>query len=374
MNPFLSQIRAALPDDILRERMEGRQALRVAGAIADPDSLWTLADLEQLLTRGAIAPAEFKLFAGDIAVDLESAGIAANSRLRPLTLRSLALQGSTLVANNLHRHCPRLWDLACAMESWVGGKVTIGAIASFGPSSLRLHYDSEDLVILQMTGAKQWRFFGDAVRASSRQVPAAASRKVDAEPEPPMSLELKMERGDLLYVSSGLRHRCVPEGVSLHLGILIEHSSGADLITTLARLARSEDLFHEPLPRFLGADAIAQRGEVLKARLTALVNAVDPVAWLDERLAGQGRATGLDLVPLSLDTPGAIATMGVSLPPAPASNGKLKAGELLLERTPGIVQSLEMLGEGPRPVADLLAAGLREPLEMLVKRGVVRLR
>lgn len=163
MLTVLPQIRAALPDDLLRDRMGARQWLHSPGALIAPEDVLSLAGLEEALARGAIGPGDLKVFLADNEIDLELAGAVTDQRLNLPALRSLALRGATLVANNLQRAAPALWDLACDAEGWLGARATIGAIASFGGPGLKVHHDVEDILILQLAGEKQWSFFGGVI-------------------------------------------------------------------------------------------------------------------------------------------------------------------------------------------------------------------
>ncbi|MDF7774880.1 cupin domain-containing protein, partial [Sphingomonas sp. AOB5] len=309
MNAILSQIRAALPDETLREHMAARRLLHIPGAIADPASIWTMADLERVLARGALGAHEVKIYAGDTGVDLKKVGAEENGYPRPIAMRTVARQGNTLIANSLIRADPKLWDLACAVERWTGARTMIGAIASFGPSGLKVHYDSEDLIIVQLSGSKLWHFHGDVVEGSMR-------RSVPMPPDavPPVAFEVMMNEGDMMFVPSGLRHRCTPQGNSLHFGILLEYDAPTDFLTHLATQARAEALFHAPLRRFTGRETVAVQLDAMRERLKALIDESDPLAWYDERIAARGRSSGAEFAPAGIDTPGASAMLASTLP------------------------------------------------------------
>ncbi|PXA97066.1 hypothetical protein DMC47_15955 [Nostoc sp. 3335mG] len=281
MHSPLPEIRAALDDARLRTAMAERRPLHLPRTLTAPERFWSLADLDAVLARGAVPAAEVAMYLGARGVDLEAMRIAEKGRIRPAALGAVARQGATLVVTNLQQHSDRLWSLACAAQDWLGDRVTIGAIASFGQAGLKLHYDPEDLIVLQLAGSKRWRFHGEAARDSER------SRGPADERDHPVTNELVMAPGDILYVPAGLRHRCEPQGMSLHLGLLVDHVSGRDLLAQFVRSVRDDPVLNEPFQRFLGEGAVAQQAERVKARLMTLIGASDPMNAIAALAAGR---------------------------------------------------------------------------------------
>lgn len=368
MSEFLSAIRATLADRRLRTHVESRQVWHLADALPDPEQFWGLDDLEGAFARGGIPAGDVKLYLKNSGIDLATVGVADGPGLRPLALRSLARQGATIVANNLQRIFPALWDLACGAENWLDGPVSIGAIASFGHSGLKLHYDPQDLIIVQLAGAKKWHFYGEALRDT------AGRREInDPPPETVPVTELMMRAGDVMYVPSGLRHRCEPQGMSLHIGIIVEHASGRDFVAHIAKVARKDPLLNEPVQRFLGREAIARQAEAMKTRLLELVAASDPQQWLDSHAASQAHVVDIEFVAPPPESPAARASLAATRQPVLNREGKWRSGEVLLDPLPGIGAVFDALRASDRSVGELRAEGLGDALDLLAEKGIVRI-
>ena len=83
-----------------------------------------------------------------------------------------------------------------------------------------LHYDWNDVFVLQLEGSKTWRVFDPVIelpRSDETRLPELAVRAEDGR-------ELRMEAGDLLYIPRGWPHMAVNDGegggVSTHLTVV----------------------------------------------------------------------------------------------------------------------------------------------------------
>ncbi len=208
--PQFSALLSAIGEERLRAHMAAGERLHLkAPAGVDPAALLTLADIEEAFALGRIPAEMIKVFAGYRKLDLAAFGVIDDGgRVVNTALARLARQRTTLVISaELDRAVPRLWPFACAAERAFGDAVGISAIASFGDETgLSPHYDSESLVIVQLEGAKTWRFYGDAVAGSARKF-----TKPDWD-DRPCTGELLMEPGDVLFVPPGLQHSCIQHG------------------------------------------------------------------------------------------------------------------------------------------------------------------
>jgi hypothetical protein len=375
MASILSAIRDLLPDEQLRTRMAERLPLHIPGGGAiDPAAILTLAEIEQALARGAISHSSLRIFAGYRQLDLEKAGVVRNGEMRALAIRSLARQGTTIVVNNIQALSPALWELACDAERWLQARVALAAVVSFGQSGIELHYDFGDLIALQLEGRKQWRFFGEAVRGSGR-----SCADYDGTPPSEMSGEAEMAPGDLLYVPSGLFHRCTPGPYSLHLAIAALHRSGDEFVKHAAAQAQEAAAQSEPLQRFLGSEALLAQAEALKRRMIARIEAVDPVQWLADVEAARARVHGVELIPRAVADGSGRAVLNVTAGPW-QSEGKLRAAGATADSLPASDALIALLGAGPSAIAtlpDMLPAhpaeAIADALKALTDAGFVRI-
>src|SRR6516225_9598000 len=81
-------------------------------------------------------------------------------RIDPAALSKLLEQGISLIFNRLDEHVPALQVLCKNLQRKTLEKVSAAAIMTSGRGgALKCHYDSEDLVILQIAGTKRWQVF-----------------------------------------------------------------------------------------------------------------------------------------------------------------------------------------------------------------------
>ena len=221
-------------------------------------------------------------------------------------------EGATLVMQGLQRTSLTLARFCRSLERAVSHPVQANAYLTPGGSAgLGLHHDDHDVLVLQISGAKEWK------------VDDLGSVRTDA--------------GDVLYIPAGVRHAAEAQhGASLHLTIGIVRITHAQALRrALDDLAADE--LSRPLPlgyaRPENAAALAQD---LRRTLTAAARAaadadVTVMAVTEQDRARRRRplAVGqlqsiLDLEGLNLssrvarrpDHPAAIA-------PEPASDGRI---------------------------------------------------
>lgn len=270
-----------LGEERLGAHLAGRRLLHVAAPQGfDPRSLLTLAEIETLVAEGQVPAESLSIFHAATAFDLAENGLVADGHVAPGARAAMTRDGATFILNHVERLVPRLRDLARDAGEALGEYVEVGAVGSSGcEPGLRPHYDSESLILIQLAGTKTWRFYGAPAAGSGRK--PLSAWPVDL----PVSAELEMHPGDLLFVPAGLRHQCKADGHSLHLGLLIGHQSGVLLAERLLHLARADAALNEPLFRTSDAAAVAAQAEAYKTRLRELLDELDPMAALDRRLA-----------------------------------------------------------------------------------------
>ena len=266
--------------------MAERQLLHVPAPLGlETRGLLDRAEFETALLSGKIPIGKIQIVTGYKAFDPNDLMLADGDRLRAELLRFFREQNTTFVASGVELAVPRLLDLAREAEQLLGDRVTISAVQSNRvKTGLSPHHDSENLIIVQLEGAKKWYFHGAPVAGSCMPVNRDAAVSI---PKAPVTDELVMRPGDLLYVPSGLRHRCEPQEASLHLAIGIVHQSGASLLRELRGAMRDRPELFEPLVRFLGVERTAAQAEEYKLGLGALLDSLDPRALLDARIARQ---------------------------------------------------------------------------------------
>ena len=141
--------------------------------------------------------------------------------------------GFSVVILHLEEHVPALAGVCDEIKtrmqegSFVGAVVTSGA----GAGAFKIHFDPEDLVILQVEGTKRWQIFGPPVSNPVRRMP----KQVPPNGAEPIFDEV-LEPGDLLFVPGGNWHRCESGlSTSVHLGIFFLPPTGWHATTQLTQ-------------------------------------------------------------------------------------------------------------------------------------------
>ena len=189
----------------------------------------------------------------------------------------LMQHGASLVVTRLADCVPAVAELVGYLAGLTGERVSAGAIVTTGNGgALPPHFDTKDILILQVEGSKHWKIQEAHVRnpvmgmASDRPPPDGLRPIFDGELHP----------GDLLFLPAGCWHHCEngPDR-SLHLGIFLEPLTALHALRALVDRLQEDETFRLPLTR---AGAPGSRIEAeLKERLHRLVDGLA----LDQLLA-----------------------------------------------------------------------------------------
>lgn len=192
-------------------------------------------------------------------------------------------QGATLVIDGAHQMIPPL-NLFCAgleaeLQFPVQANIYITPPQARG---LRPHFDTHDVIVMQIAGQKEWHLYGFTAQAHPTAEDAHCNR-TDVEREAEESLTL--HAGDLLYLPRGLIHDAVTgAGPSIHVALGLKPDLRLDLLRALAERAQRRAFFRQALPTGLSdADEAAALGPALKRELLALVEELDVEDLLAER-------------------------------------------------------------------------------------------
>jgi ribosomal protein L16 Arg81 hydroxylase len=203
-------------------------------------------------------------------------------RLRPDALQQLAAQGVSIVLNGIHKYAPTITTLANAIERRVGHRVFVNCYMTFGTASAFIpHYDTHDVLAVQIHGAKRWRGYGTPIDYPLEDFPSRTERSNVAYGNPVW--EELIEPGDVLYVPRGEAHDAVGEvKPSVHLTIGIQGPNGIDLLNWMAQRAKSNAVFRMDLTRVGGEEALRNHGLLLKQQLHKLIDQVSFDAFLED--------------------------------------------------------------------------------------------
>ncbi|WP_083269043.1 JmjC domain-containing protein [Bosea vaviloviae] len=146
---------------------------------------------------------ETYLFTAGVAADPDLFSMAHNGRPLAVSstddiLRGLSA-GSTLSLHGIQRRWPAAGRFASEVGEYFGSHVVVNVfIALSGGQAYPLHYDTQDLFILQAEGEKQWRVF--------RKWEVSDDPSVSIDHLGPPIIETKLSSGRCLYVPRGHYH------------------------------------------------------------------------------------------------------------------------------------------------------------------------
>jgi hypothetical protein len=249
-----------------------------------------------------------------------------------------------------------------------------------GAQGFRVHFDTHDVLVMQVSGAKSWRVWDDIpLPVPSRATPWANKQSPAGTPH-----ALTLNPGDALYLPRGVMHEAAAQSgdaPSLHITIGFLEASIADTLREVLEILEAENpSLRASIPSWRLAEADGKA--VITARMAPALAALTSEATLDRiMLAVMDRITR-DRLPLSQRSlahrrPGADDKLRLSdamhhhLVPLPEGGGALRwyggVESLSATECDWLMQLAEgatpaSLGEGALPFCQRLAAlGLLEP-------------
>jgi hypothetical protein len=185
-------------------------------------------------------------------------------RLLPANLTKHLREGATLVLDAVDELYRPIEELAEGLEFIFHEHVQVNMYAGWQTSrGFDLHWDDHDVFILQVTGRKLWRVYGE-----NRKHPVTG----DKAPKPgnvdePL-WEAMLEDGDLLYIPRGWWHVALPVAEpTLHLTVGIHNRTGLDLMGWLMQELRERAPFRQDLPRFASQEERSAHMDRLRAEI-----------------------------------------------------------------------------------------------------------
>ena len=286
--------------------------------------------------------------------------------------------GATLILSQFHEVHPALARFCRGLEQVFLHPVQANIyLTPPGAQGFRMHYDTHDVLVLQVMGEKHWRIWpGQPVPQPTRRTPWKNGIEPLAEAQ-----SLTLRPGDTLYVPRGVLHDAqAHEGnePSLHITIgLMEPSFAAVLRLALDLLESEDPALRRAFPTWRlaeGPGALAALAQPLAARLAepaALERTA--LAWLDrlamERPALLGRGlfvanptedTRLRLTPAVLH----------ALVPEPSGGATLRWAGAPIALSDSETAWVEALAEGTTPAA--LGGGALAFCTRLLRLGLVQ--
>ncbi|NYZ11504.1 hypothetical protein HL658_02995 [Azospirillum sp. RWY-5-1] len=222
-------------------------------------------------------------------------------RLAAERFHDLCRQGVSLVVNRIEQRLPRIAAMNAVVERHLQAPVITNAYASFErQSAFPIHWDDQNVLILQVRGRKRWSLFGQPHRLPSKDSHAFPSPGPVAADEP--ALDRVMEPGDILYIPRGEVHRAEAAGPdSLHLTVTVMPPRGDDAVRWLLTQAMdTEEILRRDITPLAGAEALREQEASLRATLHRLLDSLDLDRFLtyENRRREPARPLTLGVFPL----------------------------------------------------------------------------
>ena len=154
--------------------------------------------------------------------------------------------GATIILQALHRgwrplaHFCRELEKVLSFPLQTNVYLTPPSSQGFAP-----HYDTHDVLVLQIAGSKHWRIYGSPIPLPDRSIPSGSIRTQIGEP----LHELDVQPGDLIYMPRGYIHEgLTSECESLHITVGIPTLTWFDVFSEALSMCRQDVRFRKALP------------------------------------------------------------------------------------------------------------------------------
>lgn len=204
-------------------------------------NLLTIADIDD-------AVANMGMSVPEITVTKANAGITADDysygtgHIDPIRTNQLFADGATIIASGLQERHPRLARYCRALESVFSSRVQTNIyLTPANSQGFKAHYDNHCVVVLQVEGTKEWRFYDTPV-ALPLNTQGFNPHDVAIGEE---TARVVLEPGDMLYVPRGMTHDAVAtDQTSLHITTGLMVATWADVIAeAVSTIAHNDPAF-----------------------------------------------------------------------------------------------------------------------------------
>jgi hypothetical protein len=201
-------------------------------------------------------------------------------------LTDLLNQGASLAFNGAQHFSPGVRRIALELERRLDQKLNVNAYVSFGTGgAFTSHYDTHDVLVLQVFGEKLWTLFGEP---EAHPIIEHKVQKRHSGRGRPVAMEINMRAGEILFIPRGFYHQAaVRDATSVHLTFGIHTARGVDFVDEVRKRCAEIEEFRKDLLTVAGPEALAERERVVKDLLHKLVDEMSFEAFLDQCKRGR---------------------------------------------------------------------------------------
>lgn len=179
--------------------------------------------------------------------DIDPSRYSDDQDINPGKLVREYAKGSTIVFGGLHHNIQGLKLLTDNLGKEFRQKFQTNIyLTPPQAQGFKIHYDSHDVIVLQIEGTKHWKIYNQALELPMKMQPFEEGQY----PIGDLSMEFTMEPGDVLYIPRGIYHEALStDKASLHITTGLLGFTWADfLIEGIMDLAKQDARFRRYLP------------------------------------------------------------------------------------------------------------------------------
>ena len=260
--------------------------------------LLSVTDLDTTLATHSARHPDISLVRGE--EDVPAAEYSNDAgRILPLEVARQFDRGATVVFRQMQKRVPELARLCAELGRQLSSRVQTNVYLTppeargFAP-----HWDTHDVFVLQVSGAKRWSIYDTKIR-----LPLRGQRFEPGTRPGDLEQQFELRPGSAVYVPRGLMHSARSAGeTSLHITLGLTAFTWADfLVESVTAAALQEEALRQNLPvNFVGRGlSPSERRRLFREKLDIVQSRFDPKpVW--RRFADEILATNRPLYPALL--------------------------------------------------------------------------
>lgn len=160
-------------------------------------------------------------------------------------LRQEVASGQTIEIDNLQEVDPVIRAMCDACSAEFNTEVNINAYISHpAAQGFNLHYDLQDVFIVQTEGVKRWHVY-----APTEIWPTRAVNSDELDPATDPYLDILLKPGGVLYIPRGHWHKAQAIEPCVHLTVTVPFTNGTSVLThIIEKLSVNHAIFRKDLP------------------------------------------------------------------------------------------------------------------------------
>lgn len=201
--------------------------------------LLNIHDIDRVMTQNMLTTDDLNLVNNGTGIDFSDFSVS-SGHIDPARVAQQFAQGSTIILPQLQRYLPKLAAYCRALETVFSCDLQTNIY--FTPDNaqgFKTHYDSHDVIVLQVHGTKTWRIYESPLELPLR------SQAFEPEGFVPGKVidEFVLKPGDMLYCPRGVVHDAIAtDEMSLHITTGLLTPRWVDMLVSAITQAAHKDV------------------------------------------------------------------------------------------------------------------------------------